>query len=67
MGWIANILFLLGLVAVGNKCRVGFAMNAVANAIYMLIGVEKGMHDLFAISLCMATLDVCYFHKWGKT
>lgn len=65
-GWIANLLFVVGVYVLGNRQRWGFLCNLVANGLYGVIGIEHRMWDLFAISVVMSGLNLWNWIKWGQ-
>lgn len=66
MGWIANILFVVGVYVLGNKKRYGFILNGIANAIYGVVGITHSMPDLLAISGIMTGLNAWNYWKWCR-
>lgn len=65
IGWIANILFIVGVYVLGNKKRWGFIVNLIANGLYGAIGIQHSMWDLTAISFLMCALNLWNYWKWS--
>ena len=64
VGWIANVFFIYGVYALGNKNVKGFYSNALANVLYL--GQSYLMHNsaLFWLSLGLIILNIKGIINW---
>lgn len=66
MGWIANILIVIGLWQVGSKVRNAFLWTGVGEALWFTHAVHRGLYDLAALCLVFAGLAIRNWWKWGQ-
>ena len=66
MGWIGNVILVLGLWLVGNKKRSCFLYTVVGETIWSAYAVHNQQWDLATICALFAMLALRNFIKWGK-
>lgn len=67
MGWVANLLLVLSMWLVGSKKRVCFIFGVLGNALWVIIGFQRGTPDLYVISALMVIFNARGWFKWQKT
>ena len=66
LGWIGNIGFLVGPYLIARKKVSGFYYFAIANAIYIIIGMYLKTTSLTAISIYLLAMNVYGIINWKK-
>ncbi len=63
MGWIGNILCVIGLWQIGRKKRVGFLWTIASCVFWIIEGYNLGSLGLIFIETALGILS---FHNWRK-
>ena len=66
LGWFGNILFVVGAYLLGNRARVGFISNALANCLYIVFAIIIGSPAVITLSIVLCLVNLNGFYKWGK-
>jgi len=66
IGWIGNIFFVLGAIAIAYKYRIGFILNGFANVLYVVVGILVPIVSLTVLSLILAIINLVGFLKWKR-
>lgn len=64
LGWVGNINFIVGMLLIANKDRMGFLFNTVGNACYVGQGYLNGTLSLVAISIFLIAVNVYGITRW---
>ena len=65
MGWIGNVLCLLGIWQIGRKKRVGFLLTVASCAFWTAQGICIGSHELIFIEITLGALSFYNWRKWS--
>lgn len=65
MGWIANVLLLIGAYLIAKRRRVGFVWNLCGTGLWVLVAIESGMWDLVFIEAVFCGVAAWSFCEWG--
>jgi hypothetical protein len=65
MGWIGNVLIVVGLWKIGNRQRSAFLYTLSGEAVWVIYSISLGMWDLAAICIVFAALAVRNYVKWA--
>ena len=66
IGWIANLVIILGLILLGRKNRAGWLCSIIGNILWCFYAIEIQLWSgLFidALTLCIATYN---WRVWNK-
>lgn len=66
MGWVGNVLILIGALLIGHKYRSAFLFSSAGNLAWLAQGVYVQMVDLVVISAAFAALALWNWWLWGK-
>jgi len=64
IGWIGNILFIIGALLLANKCKNGFWFNALGNILYIIQGFMTEMYSLFILSIFLIFINLYGILNW---
>lgn len=64
--YIAGGLGLLGDYVLGNRCKHGFLIKALANAVWVLVAILTGLYGLLAVAALATLFNICSFIKYRK-
>lgn len=64
MGWIANILVLVGTFLVGEKKRTAFLWIAAGELLWVLVGVSRQELDITVICIIFTIMALWNYIKW---
>jgi len=65
-GWIGNIGFIVGAIALAKKTRCGFYWQILGNVMYVAQGFILGISSITTISLILIVINVCGILNWRK-
>jgi nicotinamide riboside transporter PnuC len=66
LGWIANLLQVVGLILVGRKNSLGWLFGIVAELLWILRAKEMNMADLMFISTLYIGVASYNFYRWNS-
>lgn len=66
MGWIGNVILILGLWSVGNKVRSCFIYTVIGEVLWVIYAVHNRQWDLVTICAVFAVMAIRNFIKWGS-
>lgn len=64
MGWIANILVLIGTFLIGEKKRSAFLWMAVGELLWVVVGMSRRELDITVICVIFTAMAVWNYIKW---
>lgn len=64
LGWIGNVLLLLGVWLLAEKRRAAWLFTVVGNAVWLTQSVRAGMPDLVFIQFTMVILAARNYWLW---
>lgn len=64
MGWLGNILCLLGVWQIGRKKRIGFLLSFASCIAWSFEGYRLGSFDLIFIEVSLGILSAYNWRKW---
>jgi len=69
IGWIGNIAFLLGAIFLAIKWRIGWHMQIIGNASYVVYSILIGVDglSLLCLSILLIIINIIGLKKWRKT
>ena len=66
MGWVGNVLIVVGLWLVGDKKRSAFVFTTFGESVWGVYALYKHMYDLAFICAVFALLALRNWFKWAK-
>ena len=66
LGWLANILFIYGVYALGKKNIIGFYANTLGNILYFIQAIILNNTPLWWLCTILALLNIQAIIKWRK-
>lgn len=66
IGWVGNVGFIMGVILLGRKSRLGFLSCVMGNACYAGRASFDSDYSLLFLSLFLIGLNLRSFSKWGK-
>lgn len=66
MTWIANGLFLVGILLVGRKIRWGWLAEAIGEALWVYRSVSTKQWDLLFVCIMFGCLQLYNFWLWSR-
>ena len=66
IGWIGNILYILGAVSLSRHKKIGFIFNGTANGLYFFVGISIKLPSLIVISVILIIVNITGFLNWTK-
>lgn len=65
LGWIANVLVVVGTFLIGEKRRSGFAWIAIGEALWVITGAARNEADIAVICIIFTVMAMTNYYKWG--
>ena len=66
MTWIANVLFLIGVLLIGRKKKSGWVVEFVGELLWITRSLESKQWDLLFVCLMFGSLQLWNFWLWRK-
>jgi hypothetical protein len=66
LGWIGNVLIVIGLWKIGDKWRHAFLFSIVGEIIWIIKSLYFKQYDLAFICVIFAALSARSWYKWNK-
>lgn len=67
IGWIANVLQVIGLLLLGKKQAIGWLFGIAAEVLWIFRASDKDMPDLVFISVVYIGVASFNWIKWRRT
>lgn len=64
LGWLANLLILVGLYRVGYKTRDAFAWTVAGESLWFASAVQRGLYDIAAICAVFGLMAIRNWWLW---
>lgn len=64
IGWIANIIILVGMIGIGDRKRSAFLVTMIGEVIWATVGITRGEIDLTVICVLFAGIAGRNYLKW---
>jgi len=65
VGWIANIIVLIGTFLVGEKRRSAFLWLAAGEALWAAVGLARKETDIAFVCIIFTVMALVNYYKWG--
>jgi len=66
LGWIGNVLIILGAWQLGHKRRWAFLITFTGGLFWVSEGIRLAKPDLIFIEVVMGCVAIRNFIRWGK-
>lgn len=66
VGYFANIFYVLGVILLAHKNKLGFVCCFIANSSYIVVGILSNLSSIIVISVILDILNVYSYIKWAK-
>lgn len=66
IGWLGNLGFIFGAIAIAKKSVYGFHMQIFANVCYVIQSYLMKNTPLMAISLILIAINLISIYNWTK-
>ena len=66
MTWIANGLFLIGMILLGYKNKWGWVLEFIGEMLWLKTSIEKEMWDLLFVCILFGSLQLWNFYLWWR-
>jgi len=66
MTWVANILFLIGIILIGRKNKWGWILEIIGEILWIKTSIDTKMWDLLCVCILFGLLQAWNFWLWHK-
>jgi hypothetical protein len=65
LSWIGNLLILVGMYKVGEKCRTAFLWSIAGESCWIVVAAGRDLWSLAFICAVFCLVSVFNYRKWG--
>lgn len=66
VGWIGNVGFIVGAIALSKKSIVGFHWQILGNAMYLIQAIVLGISSLIILSILLIMINIGGIINWKR-
>ena len=66
LGWLGNIGFIVGAIALAKKSRYGFHWQIFGNAMYLIQAIFLNISSLLILSIILILINLYGIFHWKK-